>query len=139
MHKIESDFKENKAIFTENYHIMNTDSIKQRLIAELNENSILLYAERQKLKEDHLPKELLEEMLKKHKKQRQWSKVLFGVLGAFLIMLQFYIVSNENANPFLQNVMLQFMPILGISYFSASHQNYGKRIFILELLLDWEK
>jgi len=90
---------------------MNKETIKQKLINELNENSILMYAERQKLKEDHLPKELLEKMLKKHK----------------------------NTNPFLQNVMLQFMPVLGISYFSASHQNYGKRIFILELLLDWEE
>lgn len=118
---------------------MNTESIKQRLIAELNENSILLYAERQKLKKDHLPKELLETMLQKHKKQREWSKILFGILGAFLIMLQFYIVSSENAYPFLQNIMIQFIPILGILFFSASYQNYGKRIFILELLLDWEK
>ena len=118
---------------------MNTDSLKQRLIAELNENSILLYAERQKFKEDHLPKELLEKMLKKHKRQRQWSKILFGILAAFLIMLQFYVVSSENAYPYLQNVVLQFMPVLGISYFSASYQNYGKRIFILDLLLDWEK
>lgn len=118
---------------------MNTDSIKQKLIAELNENSILLYAERQKFKQDNLPKELLENMLKKHRRQRQWTKILFGLLAAFLIMLQFYIVSSENANPFLQNMILQFMPILGISYFSASYQNYGKRIFILELLLDWEE
>jgi len=118
---------------------MNTESLKQKLIAELNENSMLLYAERQKLKEDHLPKELLEQMLKKHKKQRQWTKILFGIIVAFLVILQFYIVSDDNANPFLQNIMLQFTPILGISYFSASYQNYGKRIFIIELLLDWEK
>ncbi len=118
---------------------MNTESLKQKLIAELNENSILLYAERQKFKQDNLPIELLQKMRDKYVKQKRFSMIAFGILGAFLIMLQFYIVSDDNANPFLQNIMLQFTPILGISYFSASHQNYSKRIFILDLLLDWEK
>lgn len=118
---------------------MNTEALKQKLIAELNENSILMYAERQKLKADHLPKDLLEAQLKKHKRQRQWTKILFGILAAFMIMLQFYIVYSENAYPYLQNVMMQFLPFLGILFFSANYQNYGKRIFILELLLQWEE
>lgn len=118
---------------------MNTESIKQRLIAELNENSILLYAERQKLKKDHLPKELLEEMLKKNLKARKFSKIVFGILGVFLTLLIGYSRIPSAPNILLQSVIFQFMPILGVIFFSASYQNYGKRIFILELLLDWEK
>jgi predicted metal-dependent hydrolase len=45
---------------------MNSESLKQKLIAELNENSILLYAERQKFKQDNLPLELLQKMRSKY-------------------------------------------------------------------------
>lgn len=116
---------------------MNTESLKQKLITELNENSILMYAERQKLKEDQLPKELLQKMLIKHQKQKKLSLIFFGVMLAFLILLQWYIAYSQNKSLFMQNVLLQFTPILGVLYFQMNFQNLGKRIFILELLLNW--
>lgn len=118
---------------------MNTESIKQRLIAELNENSILLYAERQKFKEDYLPKELMEKLKSKYKKQKRIGMIAFGVLGAFIILSLTLLSISDDADNIFQSIAMQFTPILGILYFSAQNQNLGKKIFILDLLLDWEK
>lgn len=118
---------------------MNMESLKQKLIAELNENSILMYAERQKLKEDQLPKALLQKLLIKYQKQKKLSLIGFGLLGALLIVVQYILVYSQNKYPFLQQVSIQFMPLLGVLFFQMNIQNFGKRIFILELLLNWEE
>jgi hypothetical protein len=117
---------------------MNTESIKQRLIAELNENSMLLYAERQKFKENDIPQDLINTMRKKYQKQKKLSMIGFGVLGAFIILSLSLLTISEKPHYILQNIAMQFTPILGILYFSAHNQNLGKKIFILDLLSDWE-
>ncbi|MDA3905512.1 MAG: hypothetical protein PF484_05490 [Bacteroidales bacterium] len=118
---------------------MNKETIKQKLIEEMKHNSIMLYADRQTFKKNSIPKDYIKKQLLKNKKQKKFSLIAFGVIIAILMLMQFYIVYSENAYPFLQNVMLQFFPILGIIFFQANYQNFGKRIFILELLLDWEE
>lgn len=117
---------------------MNIESIKQRLIAELNENSILLYAERQKFKENDLPQDLINIMRKKYQKQKKLSMIGFGVLGAFIILSLTISKLIESPQDIFQTIGIQFTPILGILYFSAQNQNLGKKIFILDLLSDWE-
>ncbi len=117
---------------------MNKEKIKQHLIEELKHNSIMLYADRQAFKKSIIPKDYIEKQLKRNKKQKKGSLIAFGVVLALMIVLQSYIVLSENAFPYLQNISMQFMPMLGLLFFQANHQNFGKRIFILELLLNWE-
>lgn len=118
---------------------MKTDKLKQQLIDELNENSFLHYAEIQKFKKNNLPKDLISKKLNSFKRQKKITLVMFGILGAFLIFTQFILIESENSHPFLQNLSLQFIPILGVLFFQANYQNIGKRIFILELLLNWDE
>lgn len=118
---------------------MNTESIKQKLIAELNENSILLYAERQKLKAEHLPKDLLEEMLIRYKKKKKFNSIAFIVILVVIVLILFLAGFNENPRNILFQMGFQFMPILGGLFFSAQTMNFSKKIFILDLLLNWEK
>lgn len=118
---------------------MNKETLKQHLVEELKRNNIMLYADRQAFKKDKIPKDYIEKQLIRNKRQKKLSFIAFGVLIALMIVLQFYIVLSENAIPFLQNISVQFMPMLGVLFFQANHQNFGKRIFILELLRDWEK
>lgn len=118
---------------------MKADKLKQQLIDELNENSFLHYAEIQKFKKNNLPKDLISKKLNSFKRQKKITLVMFGVLGAFLIFTQFILIESENSHPFLQNLSLQFIPILGVLFFQSNYQNIGKRIFILELLLNWEE
>lgn len=117
---------------------MNKENIKQKLIEELKQNSIMLYADRQVFKKKLIPKDYIQKQLIRNKRQKKFTLIAFGIVMAILILLQFYIVLSENAYPYLQNVMLQFFPLLGLMFFQANYQNFGKRIFILELLLDWE-
>jgi len=118
---------------------MNKENIKHQLIEELKHNSIMLYADRQAFKKNNIPKDYIKKQLLKNKRQKNFSLIAFGVLIAILMLIQFYIVYSENAYPYLQNVMIQFFPLLGLMFFQANYQNFGKRIFILELLLDWEE
>ncbi|MBN1650584.1 MAG: hypothetical protein JW857_04605, partial [Bacteroidales bacterium] len=126
-------------IFTLKSIAMNKETLKQHLVEELKRNNIMLYADRQAFKKDKIPKDYIEKQLIRNKRQKKLSFIAFGVLIALMIVLQFYIVLSENAIPFLQNISVQFMPMLGVLFFQANHQNFGKRIFILELLRDWEK
>ncbi len=117
---------------------MDTKAIKQKLIAELNENSILMYADRQKFKAEELPMELLQKMHKKYKRQKQFSLILIGILLAVLIIIQFIISSAGSTPKLLQSFTLQFLPFQGIFFFQFNFQNYGKRIFVIELLMQLE-
>ena len=118
---------------------MNTELLKQKLIAELNENSILLYAERQKFKENHLPKELLEEMLIKYKRKKKFNSIAFIVILIVIVLMLSLARFNESPNNILLQMGFQFMPVLGGLFFSAQTMNFSKKIFILDLLLDWEE
>lgn len=118
---------------------MEKEGIKQKPIAELNDNSILLYAERQKFKESNLPKDLMEKMRIKFIKQKKISMIAFGILGAYLIIMQFLIVYSNSPSAFLKNSTIQFFPLLGVLFFQMNRQNLGKKIFILGLLLNWEE
>jgi hypothetical protein len=117
---------------------MDTEALNQKLIEELNENSILMYADRQKFKAEKLPMELLQRLHKKYKRQKQFSLILIGILLAVLIIIQFAISSAGNTPKLLQTFTLQFMPLLGIFFFQFNFQNYGKRIFVIELLMQLE-
>lgn len=118
---------------------MEKETIKQKLITELNDNGMLLYADKQKLKTNEIPYDFLQKKLTTFKKQKKISAIAFGIIGAFIIFSLFLSQTNESSNNFLQLYVIQLIPILGILYFSSQNHNLGKKIFILELLLNWEE
>ena len=116
---------------------MEKETIRERLISELND-STLLYKDRQKFKKEELPKDFLEKLILKYSKERKLTAIAFSILGMIIIFSLFTSHLFAKSSFSLQLLGIQLTPLLGVLFFGSQNKNLAKRIFILKLLLDWD-